>query len=1659
MDETLQNLASFSAGDKNTLAAVKPDEAPSSNLSEDSVAHMSTTASLIKGGEGVELEENRDIIAYDLRTTGESVDIANIEADGDKDNEALTNTAVENIVMSPEVSDEVKRQSIAQLIDRETHRITLSERYAKASLSRDDKGATALQEEQREKQYKYLKPAADYVQYKKKLHTDSMSELAATTSNGEVFLDSMVTAIAGTDQAAQMNLVNALKEHGIDGSYWKTVALLGESRVEIQENIKDMPLDARRKLFESIVPIIKESANLIGDDPNAVTAVQNLETFLGGRGDISTFDRVVDDVISILDLIGGKFTISRAIGKAKQIADLGKALKKGNLTKVEFIKKAAPQPEGKFFESLNKKEKAVKEGKGTVLAPVEESAPVPSFATKKERRRVRKAQERARKRNPGPEFKHMNDDQAWTYLKQLDSNNKAVKQTANPASPAAIAAKTNASEARMLTKAALDDVSGETARGTHNATREAIVSDMAADVQTLDGTIAKKAVDVDQINRVELVSKKGTSDEELAKWAESNGGINYHNDDVVKLKDNLLGQLHRAKGLRLRDDLSQLGVTRDGDSFQVTGIYEEATGPFATGTEALAHAEFGLRHLGVDKTELSLYKNVLGEYIPVTDDIADKGEYVVGVTHSHAFDPNDIAEGLKSLPERSFMVFSAIKGLGTQLTLNPALWIRSPSARLGALVTDAGQARALKSTKLHKVLTERINDLSDMEKRLPDEQKAAAEDMIRYNSANRVNPTLVEMKARSLSDDAVSYVFKRKEYQDLLYMLNDSDLKTSLKLKGWKVMDVKKTGFYNFLRPVSQEKANITRKHAYDPVKDEVVFMDKTLTDELYAKGGTVAELRTPMKIDDVDVSFAVSNERAESSFIREITTSDKALNKLPGYEQVVHKANRWILQKVATGGKSYMRAWEKAGSQQQAELILRKLQNDNPGVDFIIGGDKDAGKNALDFEMDVATTRGLSAQKTRHGLAGEGNSPLDAHDNTFVYNGWDAMALSARTISDRVAFRSFLETEKHRFIKMYKDILPEKAGQPVYPSKIGEIGEDQRIFGGRQVAAAREMYQYIHSLEVGSLTNLDSWFKALMNVGAEVAGRGSVTRKSAFGKKASAKAEQYLYWAGTKQPVNAVLRRASIMMVLSTIARQFVLPLGQVALISAKHPAYVVSGKLAMDAMGVLQHKVVKGSKGEIEAISGSSISRMDQIVKEMDIVGINNGLDFNNLVNKSLADRLTVDQLKGNRAARDTKLFGKGFEQGLRKGEGMHRVMSWLAEREAYLQKTGKKSLDKEGLERVTANTENATLGLNKADRLAYDSSSIKAGMSFFGVLHKGLLQYTVHKGFTRSMKARMFTASIFAFGVPMPVDKIETMFGDVLPENEDDRRLVVRGLYDYGINAFWKGITGDDSTDIDFTGSSVMDVHGVNEMFFHFITGDINGLLTNSPVASLTDRLFKSFQVAGTAYRAPSDDDFSLDDMGLVAHSFLKVFAGYNNADKALIAAEFGKMYDNKGAVTAEGMNWAEVFHVVAGFNPAEVAQKYAAESIQRDVAKDVRDRAKSLVDTMVHLNNLGDVYLDNKVWYDRMVSMAWRLNQGENSAVIKAVGEEIRKRHKRNITKDSMTRLLDTGLKDSNKARQAVSLLKLHPKQKAVLMQAFNDMDEGEENLKQLYRGKK
>lgn len=949
--------------------------------------------------------------------------------------------------------------------------------------------------------------------------------------------------------------------------------------------------------------------------------------------------------------------------------------------------------------------------------------------------------------------------------------------------------------------------------------------------------------------------------------------------------------------------------------------------------------------------------------------VRKKTDYLIQVDHKYQFSPADVTKWSEfdvkyNIFDRIFSSYNGPSGASTgfgslQRHLVDAASMFRPEIAKGASVAID------RAASLEKRLIEIGDDFAQVVKKLPQDRQVAIDTIIREANERGLDLDYAKLTAQGFRPQEIDALKSWREYWDTVYHLENRDAAKSLRNRGFQEFIDPEHDTKLFAKPIARTRAGSSAK-VYDHTTGEIKHLNRDEISELYAKDGTLMQLRAPIQVGDDAAEIVVNVNKAGSGYARDITNSTEVLAYRKGYYSVNYTDPHFIVKKVkgADGKVLYEKAVATAKTKKQADILTQRLALTDGG-EYYNRLDLKGGGGRADDEWDIYQARGRSSQRTRGQRLEDTTSAIDP-SQANIMSPVEALVHSATSISRRVEMRDVIDAGKLRSLNQYADYYPKgKFGDPVYPGNITDI---QYRGGGapdaKKLADARTTFEYFKYLEDGYVNMIDDTYKVALKFLAEAAGN-----------KYLGAAEKAFRWIGEGRGPSAMAKSLSFNLYLAlNPLRQFVVQGHQAVQLFAINPSWFLRGRavpqttiIAAKQLGInLSKDLLKGS--------GWTEEMANKVFKDFQDTGLVAAIDKQNLVRGSLinlADQTIASNLRNKLNAPLTWSRKVGFDA----GEYVNTVTSYLSHYDQAFRR-GEDLRDQSVLQNIAADSRNFTYNMNAAGDLPYNQNALSAVFQFMQVPHKAMMTMTLNRNLTPQQKIRL--AAFNSIMYTLPPAAMYTMFGGILPEDKETREVVVQGLEGAMFNKLLSLSTGEE-TNIDFSGLAPLDMFGTYEFVHSLFSTDVGTVISSTPGGQLlfgkNPRLTNFAKVAASYFNL-IDDYQDPTKFSEVATEFAKLSSGFSNAFKAAYALKYKQKINTMGGITDPNVSSAEAVAQIFGFGTMDEAQSFYVRDVTYKKSKAYEDDVKKwYADYKRHLVRNGITPAES-AGVNKVYAEAWR-----------------------------------------------------------------------------------
>lgn len=1545
------------------------------------------------------------------------------------------------------------------------------------NLSQASKGETAEAEQSRLKvadMVTQVREAIDLEQGLVNSYIDSRSWKSATS-----VADTAATWFApfGTNIVAGKVGVDQLPEGSSNWQAIKQFLLPGNTIADLRDKLKNTPADERIAMTKSLLNTISAKSGLIMSSENQINQMVLANDIANGQ--YTTFDQWLDNFSGLLDVVGMGF-VAKGVkrgAKAEKILDAG--VDTGRVPSGTFEPVIRPRTTEElkgvtagFQDNLISKLEQEKSDllgtagnlldKGQVKSLSEELAAIrakliPESSVKDVAKEIQKSDKvgfKAAMSTAEKRITELNDEinanamrieqqitanrEASTATQRIAAIEKEIKQLQaarvdapgaltpiadlvkriemrsvvsayNPASPAAIMQQVNPERSRSLFHATFVSQGDAAAEAMYGSSKlDALAGDVFPQVATASGKVTSKPVDIQR-------SLRNSQDvpQEILAAAHSSGALEYTAAEKAAARANKVNDFASAEGLQIMENMSSFRL--DGGEHKISAVYGTPEGSFLNAEQAVTQAMYALRHQGVTEGHITVLRKEGLDHVPVPlDEVKGiEGNYLIRVELNQELNPTDITNweqfGVRLNWLDRLPLVTNSKGSASR-------WIFDASSMLHPIYTSAATVASDRAAAFEKLMLEFASNFSDKYVGLAKNQQLRVDNYIREANAKRLPFDQADLLARGMSTDEISALKSWREFWDGHFYLENLDVVRTLNGQGYQKLVAPNADLF-----AKELKVSPGQVKMYDPTTDIVLVPSGQTVKDLYNNGGYVARLRRPSTF-GADTAEYVMVRNNGSEYLRKIRDTDQALNYIDGYYQVQYKAPRFVDEITVDGMR---RAVAVAGDTAEAEAFAARMRAQNPDMVYNVRADDRAMRTSSDDWFDINSASGRVAQRHRGKLLEDASGLNLLGDGSYVVSPIDSAIHSAKSIAGRTISRPMLEAAKARFINQYKQFLPSDGmGGVRFPRSVEDIGA-KGAFVSSDVADARTTYEYIRYLENGYINSMDNTFKATMMALADMAGAKGYSKAERLALKGS---ELSVSGGGKGAVFGAYIATNPL--------RQWIVQSHQILRTWAYNPQGWLNGNIET-LMG--QYLGVKGG------VLSNPSAEAKAFVKFIDDSGLMAAVDKQNLVRGTLLE--AADQ-----SNKLLKAVGSVPNAARRIGFDVGEMANTLGHASAVYERykrLGKDMTNATVLDEARSEIRAISYDMNFAGDMPYNQTSPSIVLQFMQVPHKAMLQAT-NRRIDPAVRARMIVADTVMWGVPGSLLASELLGGDILPENPKLREQVVYGLESMLYNAALQKYFQTTDINIDFSSLAPYDLTGWGQFFKAMMTEGLFGTITNSPAGALFlkdgSRVQTAIQSVGRFFGVVKDDYKDPQEAISVINDVLSISSGWNNAVKAHLALETGKIYDKYGNVIDSKAHPVEAYMLALGFPSANQRDMYQAIKASSSKTKAFKDEVEQVMDDVARYYQRELSNGNTDIEYITKVS-SFVLKKYENNPEAQQIASAWMTRK---LFQDKDTQLVyqmmkAAGIPDGNSLRDNIRMMPVSDEQKQMMLQRVDDVE--------------
>lgn len=1466
----MAELSEFNTAQNFILEDFEIEHKPMSVVNTVSAANMAGHAAAIGTSESPIITYNT--IKSELAEVGSSVTLENIVKDFEEKRFTSAANGVGDILADPNKSDEEKRKVIRAWENGFFGGASMADKVSETALITGPSGVVSQEMDIRDLNMSQQYHKVNRINSEIQKMVNGFALRNSSSSWGKVldFAELLIPFGEGKQMGQILGDLREAQGTERDWATLKGLGLLGETKAEIVDRVNSMTAEDRLTFATKLLAIVKDNDSIVLPGTNDFSAINILQMATGAEAYTDT-DRYIDNIVGILDVAGVTALLRRGVVKA-------------------FGKRKPPLE----FEDLGQ------DDLDNVFGPLPGSG------------------------GRGGEGVIIDID-------PVDANRtvskRAVTTDVKPATLSQNYARTNTDKARAAHELAIvDDEAAATLYGTSRS--QVVAHDMGPEVAQANGGVKDKIVRPGHIS-----SLRATPDPEIKEFANNTGATYLWDEEKERARSVVIQNFGDAYGIMARENMTTIGKALD-DGVNIKVTYSSPKGGWSNPREAMEHVKLGLRDYGIAEENLTLMVNRNGEYVPTTleevEGLANTREalintggdvsvlpdgpidYIVGVDYNHKFNPTDVGADYHRLSVRNnvfsgFSPFINERGAGSLQQ-----WLLDKDSMFDPRITGSFNALEDQSAKLEKLLVDRGVKFAKPYSKLPKERRAVIENIIKKANERSKNYTEVELSAMGVNESERAILKEWTQAWDNHYWLENRDLSKTLNARGVMLATNSQSESRILGTPI-RNPGSPTK--ALDLETGEFIQMNvedlrelyKPISDDPSAPRGTLMKLTTPYVKDGELVEFARAENKVGGTFLRRMNENDQVLTYREGYYTVNYKDPIFIEETITLkNGDKSVSVVATGRNIKDANHMIGRLEAARPDDLDRVYSARHTKKGTPEFrearwQSNVAS--GRVAQKIRGQRLHSTTAKIQEVAQGHIMDPVESLTNASRSISERTMTRDIITNMKSKFVRQFADMLPTKFGEPAYPPSIMDIKQPDIRKGSKSLRDARDLWEYINTMENGYVNSLDDAIKAGMNTIADMLGRKELTIPEDAVRAIAEKS----FTSGAKGVTfNLFLASAPV--------RQFFLQGHQSIQLIPMFPKYSLT-KLVPQSMGLFQAMSL-GKKSvldvELKAM-GLTRKEFDTLVDQFDDTGLWIAPDKHNFVRENLKPLADVSLAQKTKSVLTSPLKAAqmvGFDS----GERIAQMTSWLAHRNAAME-AGQDMSSKSVATLVQGRARSFTYSMNRAGDFPYNNNSFGAIMQFQQVAHKALLQMTFNRNLSRFEKGKMAAWNAVMYGAP----SIAIPYLIALdPDNTEYVDAIQFGLETTILNHSLSTALGETQR-VDWSGLAPSNLAGIYNIMDIMMSDSLMSAAMQSPIGSLFGGQGKVAEIFRVATRLLNlQDDFTEPTTFRdLAYESMGLFSGLSNGFKAAYALETGKKWNALGGITDNDVTWFEAIAQFGGF----------------------------------------------------------------------------------------------------------------------------------------------
>lgn len=1061
----------------------------------------------------------------------------------------------------------------------------------------------------------------------------------------------------------------------------------------------------------------------------------------------------------------------------------------------------------------------------------------------------------------------------------------------NPASPAGIFEVTNPTSAKNLHAQIYfqsDDLAEPLTGMTKNDT---LVKSVTPQIDDGTGKVSKVVDNKEEMIKRVLATQAGL------EIKNTYGGLGFTEKELASAVNAKRTDVYEnVSGLQINDGMSSFRVSDDGMEYEFSGVYTTGDGGWLRAEQAVEQAAVALRKQGITNKDVEVLSFDGQEYVPVklSDVVGKDGDYAVRIRLKERISPEDVTNWDSLDVKRNLLDFVETTGENTWGSVQRH--ILDAASMLHKQITGATSIADDKAARLAQHFIEVFSDqFSTPFMKLPKDRRVAVEQYIKEANIKEIAFDRNALATR-FSKEELDVLEGWRDAWDVMWVFENYDLAKSLNRDGFLLFE------HPNLRMVVKERAKrYDNRLAYDPATDTVRKLTDAEIDNIYNRGGNIAEARNTVTINGVDTKHIIVRNSG-NEVARKVLPTDKLLEYRDGYYQVSYKHPQFI-EKIDTKGERTIVGV--VGSKAEAERVKARLQQSDPANNYATrGDDRKINRDANSNYWDLQHSRGRIAQRHRGQLLQNSVGTKNLGDIDFIESPADSAVRAAHSLGGRLAMRDTMDAMKMRFLEQFKDVVGRNEfGQPIFPANRGEIFK-KGVATDKQLADARTTWEYIRSIENGYINAMDNALKNAMNGIADIAGLKGYDTIEKMAR------------AGSDLHITGAIKGTVFASFLATnpLRMWLIQPVAALRMFGY-NPQGILSGRVPRLVMEVVEGRLA------------------NQLPKSKDAqdfnhwfhrTGVTQAITRGNLVRGTLLDAAGRSTTAGQ--VKDATI-GNLRKYGYDSAETFNLMIHGAAIYDRYKAR-GLDVNNTRVMDEMHMELRSVTRNMNLAGDMPYNQNALALLFTYMQVPHKFILQ-PFDRQLSRADRARLIAADLTWFGLPMTLLS-QVVDENLIPENEHLRSFLEDGLTNIMINGIASYITGErqgvDTSTFNPYGLEAFGKLAEQALF----DGGIKGMIDNTPAGRVfglnsDSRIGLAMKMATMYFTSPYTNDSLADAVQLkdVARAFAKISSGWTNFEKARAAWVLGQVRDKQGRLTDDQVTAFESVMIALGMNTKDSA----------------------------------------------------------------------------------------------------------------------------------------